>query len=61
MSHRSCLLFMGQRVPSQDRLLVSHDLRAHQVPSRENWERKVLTEEGRKAGLEAGIGRKWLG
>lgn len=36
-------------------------MRAHQVPFRENWERQVLTEEGRKAGLEAGIGRKWLG
>lgn len=56
--YRRCLLFMGLGVPSQDRLSVSHDLRTQQLPSRENWEGKVLPEGGRQAGLEADIGEK---
>ena len=40
-------------------LQVSHDLRTRQVPSEESSGRKVLSEGGKKTGLEPDIGNKW--
>lgn len=49
---------MGQGVPSQDSLSVSHDLRIHQLLLGKTGKE---FDRGRKAGVEAETGRKWPG